>query len=166
MSTAHSVLVRRRGLVQRAVGFTLIELMIALAVIAILAAIAYPSYQDSIRKGRRSEAFTEIARIQQAQEKHRANNPNYSSNVGSAGLGLNSGGVSASYSTTYYTFTLSAASATTYTVEAVAVAGKSQANDTNCQCLRALWSGADATYWAGPSCGSVTEAQGSSCWRR
>ena len=39
-----------------AAGFTLIELMITVAIIAILASVAYPSYRDHVAKGRRAEA--------------------------------------------------------------------------------------------------------------
>ncbi|MEO7152883.1 MAG: prepilin-type N-terminal cleavage/methylation domain-containing protein, partial [Burkholderiaceae bacterium] len=38
----------------RSRGFTLIELMIVVAIVSILAAIAVPSYQDYVRKGRRA----------------------------------------------------------------------------------------------------------------
>ncbi|MDR7091132.1 type IV pilin protein [Cellvibrio fibrivorans] len=46
-------------------GFTLIELMIVVAVVGIIAAIAYPSYMESVRKSNRAEAKVELMDISQ-----------------------------------------------------------------------------------------------------
>ena len=58
----------KRPLIQR--GFTLIELMIVVAIVGILASIAYPAYQDSILKGRRAEARTALLELMQQQERY------------------------------------------------------------------------------------------------
>ena len=62
-------------------GFTLIELMMALVVIGILAAIAYPSFIDSVRKARRADAMDAIISIRLAQEKWRANEATYTNTL-------------------------------------------------------------------------------------
>lgn len=59
-------------------GFTLIELMVVVAVVAILATIALPSYQDSVRKSRRGQAKTDMLEITQALERHYSINRDYS----------------------------------------------------------------------------------------
>lgn len=51
-------------------GFTLIELMIVVAVVGILAAIAYPSYTDSVLKGKRAQGRTALAELMQQQERY------------------------------------------------------------------------------------------------
>ena len=58
---------QRSRLAGDAAGFTLIELMITVAVVGILAAIAYPSYQDQVRKSRRAAAQASMLEIAQKQ---------------------------------------------------------------------------------------------------
>lgn len=50
-------------------GFTLIELMIVVAILGIIAAIAYPSYQDSVMRSQRADALTTLSRLASEQER-------------------------------------------------------------------------------------------------
>ncbi|ESS74051.1 general secretion pathway protein H [Methyloglobulus morosus KoM1] len=65
-------------------GFTLIELMVAVAIIGILSAIAVPSYMDSVTKSRRKDAEGALEGFANAMERHFTDVNNYC-NVGGTG---------------------------------------------------------------------------------
>ena len=66
-------------------GFSLIELIVVLAMIAILAAIAVPSYTASIRKARRAEGKEYLHELMMAQERYHANFNRYAADLRSLG---------------------------------------------------------------------------------
>lgn len=61
---------RSESPLQRPRGFTLIELMVVVAVVAILASIAFPSYQDSVRKSRRAQVKADMVELAQRYERY------------------------------------------------------------------------------------------------
>ena len=98
-------------------GFTLIELMIAIAIVAILAAIAYPSYTESINKSRRADGKSALLELQSRMEKFRGSCPFYPQTLGTTDTcGASSSASTLKAGTTstqgYYTLTIVANSAT------------------------------------------------------
>lgn len=68
-------------------AFTLMELMIALAVIGILATIATPSFNDAINKSRQKDGKEDVYRVMRQQERYFLNNMTYTTNLGDGGIG-------------------------------------------------------------------------------
>ncbi|WP_372766862.1 type IV pilin protein [Pseudoalteromonas sp.] len=71
---------------KKLLGFTLIEMMIVVAIIGILTAIAYPSYVAYLYKGSRAEAMSSLLDIANRQEQFYADNHRYTSALGDLGV--------------------------------------------------------------------------------
>lgn len=100
-------------------GFTLIELMIAVFIVAVLAMIAIPSYQSHIRKSRRMDAVTSLLHMQLLESRYRATNSTYGTLAQ----------IGAASSSDYYSYTVTNVSATAYTLTATAKSGTTQTSD-------------------------------------
>lgn len=94
-------------------GFTLIELMIAIAIVGILVAVAVPAYQDSVRKARRGQAKALLMEISQQAERFRTVNGTY------VGFDIPAGmRVSPQQGTVYYAIAINGRSVNGYTLSA------------------------------------------------
>ena len=67
-------------------GFTLIELMLTVAIIGILAAVAYPSYQNYLLKGRRGAAQAFLLLVAQRQQQYFLDNRSFAANLTTLGV--------------------------------------------------------------------------------
>jgi type IV pilus assembly protein PilE len=105
-------------------GFSLIELLITIAIIGVLSALAYPAYDNYIMKSRRTEAKTTLMEMAQKQEDFRADTNAYTGDT--VKLQMSWG------DKTYYGFSITDASKSKYTLKAVPKEGSMQLNDKTC----------------------------------
>jgi type IV pilus assembly protein PilE len=145
-------------------GFTLIELMITVAIVGILATIAATSYQSQVMRSRRTEARSAILDLAGREEKLFSTTNVYSASpttlgygTGAAAFPINVG----SSGTDYYQVTVVTPDPTqggalnTYLITATPIAGTQQAGDTACATLSvnqlgrqtSTGSGTAATCW-------------------
>ena len=90
-------------------GFTLIEVLVTVAIVGILMAVAMPAYSDYVIRGRLTEAFSALGTAQPAAEQFWSNNRTY--------VGFDSA-VNFPAATANFTYTLSGATASAYKVTA------------------------------------------------
>lgn len=142
-------------------GVTLLELLIAVMVVGIIAALAYPSFTGAIRKSRRADAMAALTQVMQAQERWRANNTTYNGDISTLT------GAPARSANGHYDISISSGSATSSAYVAVATArsDSDQSADTACRTLRVTMSGGGMpTYTSTNSSGAANSPD--ICWVR
>lgn len=145
----------RRHLARAARGFTLIEMLMTVAVAGVLSTVALPSFEAQLQKGRRADVLVSMMLVQAAQERHRSNGASYGS-LAAVGVGTRS-------SAGHYTLALPAVGDDGY--ELLAVATGAQARDTACSHMKLTVNGANLVYASGSSAAAANSAQANrACW--
>jgi len=115
-----------RHVARRAHGFTLLEVMITVAVIGILAAVALPSYNDYIRRGQQVEAFNALSDFRAKMEQYYQDNRNYGS--GTCASDATASSWNGFTATEYFTFACSSPDNTWQTFHIAATGRSGQVN--------------------------------------
>lgn len=116
-------------------GFTLLELMIAVAIMAIISLVAYPSYQSHLRDSRRSEAGNALLGFATALHRYKSDNQTYAGAQSGTGYpNPPQGDVYPSQApiesgTKFYNLTIEEADADSFVVHATPIAGSAQDGD-------------------------------------
>ena len=114
-------------------GFTLIELIIVIAIIGVLTAIAFPSYQNYLKKSRREDAKGALMGLANAMERHFTETNSYqkaaTSNADTGTPRIYSAISPIDGDTAYYDLSITAATQTTYTIKATPISGSTQKDD-------------------------------------
>ncbi len=115
-------------MLRKETGFTLIELMITVAIVGILAAIALPSYRNYVMRGHRDEAETVMLQVAQEQERYYTMNNQY--NIGATQVSP----LGATGSSILYNITVASGTAPSG-FQVNAVPANAQSPDTQCGTL-------------------------------
>ena len=105
-------------------GMTLVELLIVVAIVAILASITFPSWNSQVLKARRADAKNALMFVLAEQEKYRANNGSYASNMSALGLSTYN-----SSSRDYYNVSIVSSSASAFVASAAPNTNSEQHGD-------------------------------------
>lgn len=131
-------------------GLTLIELMVVVAVLAILSAVAYPLYTNQVQKSRRADAKVALQTIALAQERFFTINGEYADNLSTLQVSPEiQGGAS---DEGYYTITVTRSGTDNEQFSVTAAAAGPQTDDTDCATFTIDHRGAKTATGGGTNC--------------
>lgn len=129
-------------------GFTLLELMITVAILSVIATLAIPSYQNYVIEARRADGQIALVRLAQLQEQHHSLNANYATTLAALGAATAS-------DEGFYTLSVANAGCTGSYVgcyQLTATATGAQASDAACATLTLDQSGTRGASGGGTDC--------------